>query len=159
MKEILVAPCGMNCALCSSYLAYAYKLKSKNIPMPYCKGCRSRNKQCAFLKKKCPLIFNGQITYCYECRDFPCDRLRHIDQRYKTLYRMSMIDNLKYIKENGIEKFLEAEKQKWKCSQCGQPVCCHNGICYNCGLNELKTRKQVFRWEDDGENPFDKSRV
>jgi hypothetical protein len=63
---------------------------------------------------------------------------------------MSLIENLEYIKENGIEKFLEAEKQKWKCPQCGQTVCCHNGICYNCGLGELKTRKQVFRREDGG---------
>jgi len=140
MKEVLIGPCGMNCAICSSYLAYTHQLKSKGIPMPYCTGCRPRNKQCAFLKKKCPLILNGQITYCYECWNFPCDRLRHIDQRYKTLYGMSLIENLEYIKVNGIEKLLKAEEQKWKCPQCGQTVCCHNGICYNCGLSELKAR-------------------
>ncbi len=101
MEEKLIAPCGMNCAICSGYLAYTHKVKSRGIRMPYCAGCRPRDKKCAFLKKKCQLLLNGQIKYCYECQDFPCERLRHIDQRYQTFYRMSLIENLKYIKENG----------------------------------------------------------
>ena len=29
-----------------------------------------------------------------------------------------MLENLDYIKENGIELFLDKEKQKWKCTKC-----------------------------------------
>lgn len=36
----LVAPYGMNCALCSEYLALKYDVKSKGIRIPYCEGCR-----------------------------------------------------------------------------------------------------------------------
>jgi hypothetical protein len=45
MKEELIAPCGMNCAICSGYLVYEHDVKSKRIRMPYCSGCRLRNKK------------------------------------------------------------------------------------------------------------------
>jgi len=149
MEEILIAPCGMNCAICSGYLALKYGVKSKGIRMPYCAGCRPRDKQCAFLKKKCHLLLESKVQYCYECDDFPCITLQHLEKRYKTFFRMSMVDNLRYIKNNGMEKFLEKEEQKWKCPECGAVICCHNGICFNCGLDKLKSKKKRYRWEDD----------
>lgn len=149
MEEKLIAPCGMNCAICSRYLALRNDIRSKVIRMAYCSGCRQRDKKCAFLKKKCQLILNGKVKYCYECQDFPCERLRRIDQRYQTFFRMSMIRNLEYIKENGIQQFLKTEEEKWKCPECGQVICCHNGICFNCGLGQLKDKKKKYRWEDD----------
>ena len=149
MREELIAPCGMNCGICSGYLASKYDIKGKGIKMPYCIGCRQRNKKCAFLKKLCDLLIEGRVQYCYECDDFPCLRLQSIDKRYRTNYRMSMIDNLKYIKENSIIKFLEKETDKWKCPRCGAEICCHNGICFNCGLDKLARKKNRYRWEDD----------
>ena len=47
----LISSCGMNCAICASYLAQKNDVKSKGIRMPYCVGCRPRNKNCALLKK------------------------------------------------------------------------------------------------------------
>ena len=148
MKEELIAPCGMNCGVCSSYLAATYDVKSQGIRMPCCSGCRPRNKQCAFLKKKCQLLLNGQVEFCYQCPDFPCNQLRKIDTRYKTLYRMSFIENLKYIKEKGLKKFLDREREKWRCPECGETICCHNGICFHCGLDKLRTREKRYRWDD-----------
>jgi hypothetical protein len=149
MNEQLIAPCGMNCGLCSSYLATRYDLKSKGIQESHCTGCRPRNKQCAFLKKKCNSLLNGGVQYCYQCPDFPCERLQHLDKRYRTLYRMSMIENLEYIKKNGILQFLTREQEKWKCPQCGEVICCHNGICFGCGLDNLVNKKNRYRWEDE----------
>jgi ribosomal protein S27AE len=45
---------------------------------------------------------------------------------------MSLIENLKYIKENGIDAFLETEKQKRTCPSCGAVICVHNKRCYTC---------------------------
>ena len=148
MEEQLVAPCGMNCAICSGYLALKHDLKSRGIKMPYCEGCRPRGKECAFLKKPCKLLMDKKVKYCYECKDFPCERLRRLDCRYQTNFRMSMIDNLDLIKKNGMPAFLGKENEKWKCQKCGGVVCCHNGICFDCGLNELKGKKRLYRWED-----------
>jgi hypothetical protein len=146
--EELIAPCGMNCALCSGYLAKKNDIKKEGIGMPYCSGCRPRDKKCAFIKKDCSLLLNGEIKYCYECRDFPCDRLEKLDKRYRERYRMSMIDNLNLIKEKGIEKFLLSEKEKWSCPQCGESICCHNGLCFKCDLEKLDNMENKYRWED-----------
>ena len=109
-NEELIAPCGMNCALCSSFLANKNNLKEKGIKMPYCDGCRPRDKKCAFLKKRCQLLLDNKVRYCYECKDFPCHELKTIDKRYRERYRMSMIDNLNFIREKGIDKFLLSER-------------------------------------------------
>ena len=146
MKEELIATCGMNCGLCSAYLAKTHDVKTQGIRISYCTGCRPRNKQCAWLKKNCEHI--GQLKYCYECTDFPCKRLQHLDIRYRNLFKMSMIDNLQFIKERGIEQFLTKEQRIWKCQKCGETICCHNGICFNCGIDKLKAKKLKHRWEE-----------
>lgn len=148
MNEQLIAPCGMNSAICSHHLALEHDVKGKGIRMPYCTGCRPRDKNCAFLKKRCELLVNKRVEYCYECNDFPCQNLKRIDKRYRRDYHMSMIENLEYIKKHGITQFLVKEYEKWKCPECGGVICCHNGICFNCGLTELKNKRNLYRWED-----------
>lgn len=148
MNKELIAPCGMNCAVCSSYLALHKDVRTKGIRVPYCKGCRQRNKKCAFIKKRCNLLLNRKVEYCFECRDFPCENLKRLDKRYRTLFEMSFIDNLDFIKENSIEEFIETQKKKWKCPDCGGVICCHNGICFDCGLEKLKAKKNIYRWKD-----------
>ena len=126
-----------------------YDVKNKGVGMLYCSGCRPRDKQCAFLKKRCDLLLNNHINYCYECKEFPCKNLQRIDKRYQNNYKMSMIDNLQLIKSKGIEYFLETEKQKWNCPECNGIICCHNGICFQCGLDKLRQKKKLYRWEDE----------
>jgi hypothetical protein len=148
MREELIAPCGMDCAVCSSYLALKNDVRAKGVRMAYCKGCRPRDKKCAFLKKKCELLLKNKVRFCYECEEFPCENLEHIDKRYQTFFRMSLIDNLKLIKKHGLTKFLESQKKKWQCPNCGEVICCHNGICFSCDLEKLKNKKKRYRWED-----------
>jgi len=147
--EELIAPCGMNCALCSGYLAAKNEVKNKGIRMPYCAGCRPRNKQCAFLKKRCAKLLSNKVNYCFECDDFPCENLVKLDKRYRTFFRMSMIENLQCIKEQGIAQFIEQDMTKWKCPSCGETISCHNGICFSCDLDKLKGKKKLYRWEDE----------
>ncbi|MDD2891047.1 MAG: DUF3795 domain-containing protein [bacterium] len=149
MKKELIAPCGMNCAVCSAYLALKYDLKSIGIKRSYCEGCRPRGKKCAFIFKKCKLLMANKIQFCYECPDFPCKSLKHLDKRYQTFYRTSFIDNLELIKKKGITNFLKTQQKKWQCPKCGELICCHNGLCFNCDLDKLKDKKKHrYRWED-----------
>jgi len=46
---------------------------------------------------------------------------------------MSMVENLIELKEKGMEKFLEAQEQKYKCPQCGDVISVHDRKCYACG--------------------------
>jgi hypothetical protein len=147
MKAELIAPCGMNCALCANYLTMQNDLKKQGFGSTYCPGCRPRGKNCAFMKKACEKLGKGLVRFCYECGDFPCERLKRLDKRYRTFYHMSMIENLTYIKENGMRKFLAKERKQWRCPNCGETICCHNGICYNCEVEKLRAKKPRYRWE------------
>ncbi len=147
--ETLIAPCGMNCSICTRYLALRNSTKSEGVEIPYCVGCRKGKNKCAF-QKKCDFLKKDQINFCFQCNDFPCDRLQRLDKRYRTNYRMSMISNLKFIKKNGILKFLKREEEKWDCKRCNQARCCHNGLCYKCDIARLKNKRKnkLYRWED-----------
>ena len=135
MEETLIAPCGMNCGVCVSYLAMKTDLKKKGYKKKYCAGCRPRGKNCTFMQKQCELLGKGLVRFCYECLDYPCRRLKALDTRYLTKYHMSMIENLDFLKEHGMAKFLEKEAAKWQCPECGGVICCHNGLCFKCDLD------------------------
>ena len=141
MKEDLIAPCGMNCRLCVSYIFGKEDLNKEGFHKKYCPGCIPRGLNCTFsLAKKCELIRRGTVRFCYECNTFPCDSLKRLDKRYKTKYNMSMVDNLNFIRDNGMDKFVIKEIEKWKCNDCGEIKCCHVGLCLNCKINTLKKK-------------------
>jgi hypothetical protein len=148
MEETLIAPCGMNCGVCISYLAMKHDLNKQGFSKTYCPGCLPRGKDCAFLKKHCELLGKGLVRFCYECRGFPCSRLKALDKRYRTKYHMGMVENLELIRERGMESFLENEGAKWRCPNCGGTICCHNGLCLNCGLDRLRQNKK-YRWDEE----------
>ncbi|MGB6606408.1 MAG: DUF3795 domain-containing protein [Atribacterota bacterium] len=125
-----------------------YDLEKEGLRKRYCSGCRPRGKNCTFMKKHCDLLGKGLVRFCYECEKFPCSRLKDLDKRYRTRYHMSMIENLKFIKEHGIESYLEKEEEKWRCPECGEVICCHNGLCLNCDLDKLRKNKK-YRWDEE----------
>jgi ribosomal protein S27AE len=43
-----------------------------------------------------------------------------------------MIDNLKKIKQSGIDDFLKNQREKYECPRCGGVICVHNRKCYDC---------------------------
>ena len=46
---------------------------------------------------------------------------------------MSMVKNLRELKERGMEEFLRIQREKYKCPDCGDVVSVHDGKCYVCG--------------------------
>ena len=131
LRAELVAPCGMDCARCSGYLAEYYDLPRKQ-GITRCRGCRPRGKMCAYIKKQCKLLLENKITYCYECPGFPCHNLAHLDARYRTRYQTSPIANLQVIQREGMAAFLESEAERYRCPRCEGLLCVHNGKCYKC---------------------------
>jgi hypothetical protein len=128
ISSTLIAPCGMNCRLCRAYVR----------DRKACPGCRSedsrKSKSCVTCRiKNCVIIVNGEAKYCFGCKSFPCTRLNRLDQRYRTKYCMSMIDNLNSIRKLGIGHFIKNERERWTCSECGRIVCVHKPQCLSCG--------------------------
>jgi len=127
VSKSLIAPCGMNCGICMAYL------RTRNV----CKGCRAEPEQqtnhcakCAM--RNCELLAQTASKFCYECTKYPCARVKHIDKRYRTRYKMSMIENLANIKQLGLARFESMEKERWKCNKCGGSISVHHGYCLKC---------------------------
>ena len=123
--EELIAPCGMNCALCIGYQREKNSCKGCNIVDPnkpgYCRTC-----SVVTCEKR-----EGEL--CFDCKDLPCRRIKQLDKRYRAKYHMSMMENLEFIKEKGMEVFIENERKRWTCTECGGLLSVHRNECQFCG--------------------------
>ena len=126
MKAEMIAPCGMNCRLCYGYI------RKRN----QCFGCRGpdegKPKSCVSCKiitceKR---IKNGWDT-CAPC-DKHCRRIKDLDKRYREKHHMSMIENLAYIRENGMDSFLQQQTERFTCPECGEILSVHRDACPYC---------------------------
>jgi hypothetical protein len=127
-NSTLIAPCGINCGVCRAHM------RERNA----CPGCRAddagKPKTRIYCKiKTCEKRVSRNIDCCFQCSEFPCQTLRHLDDRYRSNYGMSVIDNLLMIKTSGIRKFVASERQRWVCSTCGGALCVHEPQCPTCG--------------------------
>ena len=125
----LIAPCGMDCGLCMVFV------RDKN----GCLGCRAgdegKAKSCLSCSiRNCEVIRSGEATFCSgECERFPCPRLKRLDARYRQKYRMSMLENLQVIGDEGVDAFVASQRERWVCPECGGLQCVHTVECVYCG--------------------------
>jgi hypothetical protein len=121
-SESLIASCGMDCAICMAYL------RERN----RCGGCYAPDRKC---NRNCTISACGQVTdrYHHDCAEFPCQRLKQLDDRYRKKYHMSMLANLAAIQGDGIHAFVKSEQERWTCRACGGIVNVHRGRCTSCG--------------------------
>jgi len=122
----------MDCSVCSSYLAFLNAIPKKRGRISHCAGCRPRNKQCAFLKGHCERLKNNEVEFCFQCPVYPCERLQHLDQRYRRDYGMSLIQNLDEIREFGAARFIAEQQDRYGCPNCGGRISVHNKKCFRC---------------------------
>ena len=127
----LIAPCGMNCGICKSYLAFSRGIPQEKGKVSHCSGCLPRDKNCS-IKRPCKMLSKKKIRFCFECEQMPCKNLERVDKRYRNRYAMSMVENLKEIQTKGIETFLKNQETKYKCPNCGDVVSVHDRKCYSC---------------------------
>ncbi len=79
------------------------------------------------------MLKKNEIEFCFECKDMPCENLDRLDRRYRKRYDMSMVENLKEIRDKGINEFLKTQEEKYGCPQCGDVISVHDKKCYVCG--------------------------
>jgi hypothetical protein len=121
-RASLIAPCGMDCAICMGHL------RQKN----RCPGCNSPDRRhhinCRIYS--CP---KRPGRYCYDCAEFPCRWILQLDKRYRTKYHLSLLENLAAIRKHGIRAFVKSERERWTCTTCGGTVDVHHHQCSECG--------------------------
>ncbi|MFX0075579.1 MAG: DUF3795 domain-containing protein [Candidatus Hermodarchaeota archaeon] len=100
--KIWHAPCGIYCKRCPGVQAYD------------CKGCRSQRGQ--ILKfpvcKTYQCVTEKGHEFCYECSDFPCEKLQTIVNFEIFLPHNSKIYNLLMIQKLGLSKWDEICEEK-----------------------------------------------
>lgn len=133
MKGELVAPCGMNCNLCSWVL---------DPTKPGCLGCRLRERGCIHKKGLCQKLARQEIDFCYKCDRFPCARLLQVEERYVKTYNYSFVENLNYIRRRGMPAFLRREIKRYTCPACGQLLTVHSDQCPHCGQRHNRQNKR-----------------
>ena len=124
-RTLLIAPCGINCGVCFAYLRTSSR----------CPGCRVDDPRKPKTRTGCRIktCASRRGAFCGGCAEFPCARLRHLDQRYRTKYGVSVIANLGRIAALGVRRFAVEEQKKWACTSCGATICMHRPACLACG--------------------------
>ncbi|MEA3408622.1 MAG: DUF3795 domain-containing protein [Chloroflexota bacterium] len=94
-----ISVCGLNCARC------------KLLASDECEGCRGSLDQhwspdCEFL----PCVRDKGHTYCFECSDFPCDKLEAFASDGYEHHRLT-VENMKRMQEVGLAQWI-AEQEK-----------------------------------------------
>ena len=121
-KKYLTAPCGLDCFNCQTYegnITEEYKKQISvflKIPIEEtpCKGCRDEKGNCKFgLNNKCPTwdcIKEKELTYCFECEEFPCEKLMPTFDGAQFPHNMKVY-NLCRMKYKGIEKWIDESNE------------------------------------------------
>ena len=134
----LAGICGLYCGTCRNYLAprendleqLQRTSQETGIPIeeihcdgclsdtvfPLCVECRRGFRQCAAEKK---------TTWCFQCDEFPCQRLRDFTNAHIVngiSHHAHVIEDLQYMKEHGIERWVAEQERAGRCPQCGKKL-------------------------------------
>lgn len=120
----MVAPCGMNCAVC-------YKHLGKK-PCPGCnQGDAATPASCRNCRMQACAAEKG-VRHCVFCGDFPCKPIKTLEKSYRVRYGVSLLENGRMVKEQGVAAFQAAQQKEYACPACGGVVSLHDGVCSVC---------------------------
>ena len=144
----LVGICGLYCGTCPSYLAYRendvaeLEKRSQELRTPVneirCDGCLSDKVMSYCVECRHgfrPCARDHKVTWCFECSDLPCERLRNFRDVHVVdgiSHHAHVIENLQYMKEHGIEQWVAEQEKEGRCPQCGKRLYWYTRICPNC---------------------------
>lgn len=106
------APCGIYCKMCPGVKAYG------------CKGCREEKGQIKDFPvcKTYECVTERGYNFCYECEEFPCEKLQPIVNFEIFLPHNSKIYSLLMIKKLGIVEWNKVVEEKMKLYYEGKKV-------------------------------------
>jgi hypothetical protein len=113
---VLVSPCGIYCGECAAFkvkdhpemlpVLVANGIKAESLPCP---GCRAVDGNCLHLESRCENYIcaeEHQVSMCYECDDFPCNKLCPSADRANVIpHNMKMFSQC-YIQKHGIQAWI-----------------------------------------------------
>lgn len=125
-NEMMFAPCGMNCTACYKHCYHkkpcAGCLQSDDGKPEHCRKCKIKD-----------CVKDKALQYCFECSEYLCKRLKCLEKSYRKRYGASLQENSLFVKENDLAEFIEQQKQKYTCPECGGIISLHDLECSECG--------------------------
>ena len=107
-KYETVGSCGIDCGLCPRFYTKG------NSACPGCGGLNFKEKHPSCGVFSCCAVKNG-LEICSECKDYPCKRFEAENVRYDSFVtHQKMFANLEYIRDYGIEQFVENQGIRMK---------------------------------------------
>ncbi|MDD4310788.1 MAG: DUF3795 domain-containing protein [Candidatus Cloacimonetes bacterium] len=109
----LVSPCGIYCAECAAHkvkdnpeLMKALLANGMNPEDLPCPGCRAVDGNCPHLEERCENYICAEehgVDMCYECGDFPCNKLHPALDRANVLPHNMKLYSQCFIKKQGLQ--------------------------------------------------------
>lgn len=96
----------------------------------YCRTCDM--KMCAESKK---------VDFCFQCPGYPCSALVAF-QADECPHHSVIFENLRAIEEQGVESWLNQQKSRWECPECGTSFCWYDETCSQCGASLYNCQKE-----------------
>jgi len=114
-----------------------------------CGGCKSDDVYAgcgACILRGCAREKN--VEHCINCTDYPCTRYSKWQSLAKFLPHIhESATSLETIRRDGIDQWLDEQKKRWLCPDCGTPFSWYASACNKCGHSlELKAYT-LSRWK------------
>lgn len=118
--------CGLFCGTCQAFPDYCAGCLSDRVAAP-CVQCSHGFRDCAA---------EHQVTWCWECADFPCGRLEQFSKEHIVngiCHHAHVIDDLRLMKEIGVEAWVAQQTAQHTCPHCGNLIHWFESSCQVCG--------------------------
>jgi len=135
--------CGLNCGACQTLMANEQgdkqwleaAAKQRNVEPEdlRCYGCKTEVTAvyCTNCRMRACAREKG-LEFCSECPDYPCETLSSF-RNDAAPHHSTIFKNLERIKEIGPEEWLEEQKRRWSCPECGTRFGWYSEKCSDCG--------------------------
>ncbi|MEE9912998.1 MAG: DUF3795 domain-containing protein [Deltaproteobacteria bacterium] len=148
--------CGIYCGACS-IAAYSQTGRTDgfvaclgSVPKAdlACCGCKSGTvyagcSTCSL--RRCAREKN--VAHCIDCADYPCKDYSTWQTVAKFLpHTHEAPASLAAIKRYGVDHWLDAQKKRWSCPDCGAPFSWYVPACYKCGRELASESYKISGW-------------
>ena len=116
--------CGLFCGTCPSYPQDCHGCLSDKVRAG-CEECSPGFRDCSR---------EHGVTRCFDCTEFPCDRLRWFSKQHIVngiCHHENILRDLEEMKHRGVESWVESQTARHTCPQCGELMhwCEKNHVC------------------------------
>lgn len=99
-NDLLFSLCGLNCSICPMFIRGG------------CIGCREGS-TCYMVCEFAPCsIEHGNIDYCFECGEYPCEKYDGVDLRDSLISHKNQLKDMEKAKTIGIENYRAEQRVK-----------------------------------------------